>query len=836
MISTVKLYKDSLIIDGRNFVVDDIADYLATLSNTLTFSKYQYIKHGLSISIKVNKSQTYLDFASANDYNYCSIQNSNEDGTGAEKTVYYFVDKMEWASESTIRLNLIMDTINTFKLTTDFTISDKTTINREHKDRYRIIPAEAQTLIYTASTYCRFESPFGYTAQVVINTGVPFITVNSVESNANSITYTVTALSGAITLTVIHDNPMDRIDITVNCTGTQPKKYQRIIDPVPEGINSVLFKKSSSDITDNNSLLWYLIYKNNNSIDPDQYNPTNPISIQLRANETISVKYYDNFEIVPNDLNNDEYMLFTPKFANLPDVPFAMLNNAIYALTATGTLSSVAKFKSYIKSYIDISSLVYKSVIVYKTANKMYVARVDFVDGMDASAIKGAVEVDHVYINPNGYLGGTIQYYKAGFANQDDLKEYITTPNTSDTLALIGPDIIPGINLLDRTDSTLIKVIECPYCPSNFDVDNQYFILGDGWRSVLEDQDMVLELVDVNTDLINNMESDITSPIKELYAKSLTISTSASRNDTHESKLFHSDYYQNKIVYDSFSYLIALENLDPDNSIFKKTVPDLFKIDWVTANTINSRFMAIFPQLEYTRSVQDFDNLLYINRNNELPIFNSTYLNYLRNGYNYDVKQKDAAREKANEDLWLSIISSISRMGASAAAGGIVGGGLPGIIAGTVVGGVSSATSIYQQYKNAAYNLARQEDSIAQKIVQAKATATSVSTADDVNLLNRYSQFAKCINYEIGSNFKKAMADLFYYCGYRRDIQGTPNITSRYWFNFLSADLVISTTNNIPSDIMADVIAKYKEGITVLHHHTTWNFAQDKENWEVSLL
>ena len=141
-----------------------------------------------------------------------------------------------------------------------------------------------------------------------------------------------------------------------------------------------------------------------------------------------------------------------------------------------------------------------------------------------------------------------------------------------------------------------------------------------------------------------------------------------------------------------------------------------------------------------------------------------------------------------------------------------------------------------QQSRNAAYNIARQEDAIAEKLATAKATAVSVSAADDVNLLDQYCPVPKCINYTVGDNFKKAIADLFYYCGYRRDLQGSPDTTTRYWFNFLQADLVIDTTNNIPSDIMADIVSKYAEGITRLHHHTTWDFNQEKENWEVSII
>ena len=837
MKSVLKLYKDSLIIEGRNFVVDDIEDYLATLTNTLSFNDFQYIKHALEITIKIDKDQSYLDFTSANDYNYCSIQNMNANGSSPQKTVYYFVYKLEWGASSTIRLHLVMDTINTFRITTDFTISARTTILREHKDRYRELPAETFTKNYSTFCYCDSQFMGDYVGTAIIQTGGSSVTINSITSNALSITPVIAG--GKITLNVVHYNPNERIDITVNATVVMPKTYQRIIDPVSEGIQGLLFKKSSVDITDNNNLKWFLIYKNLNAVDPTEVNPVNPIIVELRASEQIVVKQYSYFTIETADLNDNDYILITAVMNDLLPVPSSQGATNQHAITVDGYLAGDFQFKNYIRTEIDDNGLITYGTVIYKKSGTMYMANAWFTNSgsgyIDAPVLAWVKAVDSIDIDSNALLGSSLKYYKGTFVNDSDMLQYKGTPNVTQALSLAGPWSIPPIYALDRSDSKLIKIIECPYCPSGLSMNGNNYVIGKGWEVTQDGLLDVVTLKDINSDLINNIDTDIESPIKELYAKSLTISTSASRDDDNESKLFHSDYFQNKIVYDSFNYMIALENLDIDNAIFNKAVPDLFKIDWVTANTINSRFLAIFPQLKYARSVQDFDNVLYINRNNELPIFNSTYLNYLRAGYNYDVKQKNAAIEKANDDLMLSIITGAAKIGAGVVTGAIFG-NVGGAIAGGVTAAIGVAASTYQQYHNAAYSIARQEDSIAQKLVQSRAAATSVSAADDVNLLNQYCSLPKCMKYTVGENFKKAIADLFYYCGYKRDIQGSPNFTSRYWFNFVAAELVIATTNNIPADIMNDIVAKFKDGVTVLHHHTTWNFSQDKENWEVSLI
>ena len=83
---------------------------------------------------------------------------------------------------------------------------------------------------------------------------------------------------------------------------------------------------------------------------------------------------------------------------------------------------------------------------------------------------------------------------------------------------------------------------------------------------------------------------------------------------------------------------------------------------------------------------------------------------------------------------------------------------------------------------------------------------------------------------------KKAVGDLFYYCGYKLELQGIPNKNSRYWFNFVQCEMLLTDTNNIPVEIEDDIKEKFKNGVTFFHYHSGFNFAQDKENWETSLI
>ena len=132
-----KLYLNSKIIPEKNFKVDSLETYLSTLTKVEITGETanlapQYIKHDLSLIVKINKNQSTLNFfASANNYNYMSIKNDDD-----SYPVYYFIIKKSWISENTIALTLKMDTVNTFTAARgNFTISDRTLVNREHKDR-----------------------------------------------------------------------------------------------------------------------------------------------------------------------------------------------------------------------------------------------------------------------------------------------------------------------------------------------------------------------------------------------------------------------------------------------------------------------------------------------------------------------------------------------------------------------------------------------------------------------------------------------------------------------------------------------------------------------------
>ena len=132
--------------------------------------------------------------------------------------------------------------------------------------------------------------------------------------------------------------------------------------------------------------------------------------------------------------------------------------------------------------------------------------------------------------------------------------------------------------------------------------------------------------------------------------------------------------------------------------------------------------------------------------------------------------------------------------------------------------------------------------SIASKLEQLKNQAVSVAGSDDIDLLEFYSNNrGQLTEWRCSDNMRKAIYDLFYYCGYATNEMKVPNLYSRLWFNFIQAELEIKENNNLPDFVTNDLIERFKNGVTVMHclveqvgqeQVKSWDFDQEKENWE----
>ena len=405
---------------------------------------------------------------------------------------------------------------------------------------------------------------------------------------------------------------------------------------------------------------------------------------------------------------------------------------------------------------------------------------------------------------------------------------------------------IGSIKRVDLKLSSLVKVFRLPYMPfevigyGTHEVTGEYYIEVDDSVLSIGDYDTSLTptlyaliIDDVRQTLINpsNIKDNIIllNPLcnvkmnNDVIAKSLTDLRSDNINNIwEEPKLYHSDFYYNKYVYDSFSKVIKNESYLNDLMTLEE-YEDMKEIKFIMTSTINSNFMFEFTFLaQFNFNSEDYEKILFINRNNEMTIYNNEYLNYLKSGYNYDVKNKN--RQEAMS--WFT-----TGVGLTA--------GVLSLIFGSKTLGAGLVASSVLSIANSINNTIQLETSLEQKLDQLKRQSTSVFGADDVDLLANYCKENKMwvATYEVSDRMKNALSDLFYYTGYIDDVTEVPNVTTRMWFNFLQCEPHFDYVNNISAECLEELINKYKGGVTYLHKNiinnvVTWDFDRVHENWE----
>ena len=119
------------LIKEKNFVVDNIENFLT--GYLLDTREIQYFHHSFQTFIKLVYAQSYQAPISFYQFaKYVKIENANE------SPVYYYVDSIEVLSKNCIKLNLIMDSLNSCFCDSPRKLSfdKKTKVIREHQNRF----------------------------------------------------------------------------------------------------------------------------------------------------------------------------------------------------------------------------------------------------------------------------------------------------------------------------------------------------------------------------------------------------------------------------------------------------------------------------------------------------------------------------------------------------------------------------------------------------------------------------------------------------------------------------------------------------------------------------
>lgn len=813
MTSTITLYYKSLINKEKNFILDKpngqsaIETYLATLESQV-ISNFQYVKQGLSIIIKINKTQDDLMMGhNARDLNYVKIQN------GSETPCYYFIINKMWKSQNTIELVLNMDTLNTFQFNKDYELNKKTLVKREHKDRLKttgyigkIFDFDIESGHYASPTYSTMIVAISefrdYTIEVMSGTDItiPSGYPKLEENNINGVHVF------RFNVSTSHGDGHVQLKFKFRCYA-----FERDIDMRSEEINSPVYKYSEELLfeKDGESVAnWYLLYKNR--VDGD----TSPVDCILLTDDTYEVQYQTSDGVIDaNDLPASDFIILNPNLTG--NISVDVDGNKYYLSKDSGM--------SWQKYY-----LIYTTIALQKNGANIdvYYAKFEFrqlffpnIPTYSGNWTKIGT-FTHVTLQTLASTLKTDQVVSLPSAENFILSQYISTDYIINFSAPLTRSA-QTIQDIDRTDEKNIKIISLPYSPTNFEIDsNGAYVLGDMWVS---DSSGVVSLNNTDARFVNDIRSQAVNPEINMlvpYDGSLDLKNISRRYK--DSKLFHSDFFRPKFVYDSFSRTFPLEKIK-----FTNRDSYLFSFHFTMSRNIVSKFMFSFDY-EYKVAVEDFEKIVAVSRNNEQVLYNSAYLNYLRTGYNYDLKAKEKQDIAGITGIGLSALSIVG----SIALAGATANPLP--IAGAIMG----AIGLVGQTINYAKTTAQNEDNIQRKLQETQQQAVAVLNADDVDLLYEYCQNkAKLCSYKVSEQMENILDDLFYYGGYISNEQKIPDVHSRFWFNYLQASLVLEDTNNLTEEIENDIKEKFDSGVTFLHlRNDTFDLKQEKENIETSIV
>lgn len=768
----LKIYWSNL-TPTRNGWVDEIESYLDTLEVYYHCENFQYQRFENELEIVIPVSQA--DLSNQEVGNYVRFYQDNI-------AWYYFVMSYKWTSKTSLRLSLSIDSVNTF-VGTHVHFSPKTVIEREHEDRY-------------------------------------------VESN------------------------------------TATKLIKRF-DPENEEIPITQERTTNTVVTQNtnNNLDWFLIYKTNQDASIQE---NNPISCYCIANDPLVISKTGggaSQTLTPSDLPANQYN-YVVGVENLGGQITANIQTGYDANSATVIRNNRAlvignEYRKVIPTYQETpygQASTGADIEVYRATDFRFVSdgtnifievygdfvRTESHQGSLAnpswSISSGFVVIAGNSVTVSSFTINELNFTRVTYDGSIPIQyaqQLITTTQVYNIGSQVTRSTI-GYNSVDKTDAKIIKIIRLPYAPCEVTYNSQTGVYTFPGEWTYESGYMKLNDASLSTEF----ESSLDDVNWDFFVQDIPSVPKVQDNRLakDDPKLATSQFSTYKFLYDSFAQEVKLEKFVLANGTQTQiALPIKFK----PTNTINSRFAfklnwnsTSWGSASTIKVSGDYDEYLLANRNNEETIFSSDYLNYLRNGYNYDKKVKSEQSAMSYLMGGLQVAGAAISFATSAFTGGA-----------SVAAGVALTTGAITTFAGAGYQQYSNEQAMAQKIKNLQMQAVNVSGSDDVNLLKYYSQNKLYfVVYEPLQFQKDALNNLFYYCGYKHKKMGIPNTTSRTWFNFIQCKPVFEEEENSQpgapyNKFWDDIKTRFMAGVTRYHRvQETYDWSQEKENWETFLI
>lgn len=411
-----------------------------------------------------------------------------------------------------------------------------------------------------------------------------------------------------------------------------------------------------------------------------------------------------------------------------------------------------------------------------------------------------------------------------------------------------------AIDQLDKTDARIVKVVECPYCPVSYTYNSttdiytfptEYFPDESELESprFLRTYNVGKELPKIQIGSFNwNPYLAQACPKASITGLESNPKVAAFLTDP---KIFTSSYFSINLVYDSFAKQIKLEDYQHTGQNYYGDAGLQLRYKQ-SANVSSALLFEAIPQSDIdpegnfilNRSDENYPRIMTASRNNEVALFSSEYLTYLKNGYNYDKKKMETNLAQQGITTALQALGSFLSFALAPATGGF-----------SAAAGVSLAAGAATSAVNLGFSAAKSADEMNQKINLLKAQSYAVSSIDDLDLFNDYGKNKlQILRYSLNENDKNNIENRFQYYGYAVGKYANPYpfyFNGRHNFNYLKCDPVfrLNALTSIPLEYLDEIADKLRNGITIWHSrfyllngYNNYALNKDYENIEESVL
>lgn len=617
-------------------------------------------------------------------------------------------------------------------------------------------------------------------------------------------------------------------------------RWLPLIDRIPEGIGFPVKRLFTSYIEDD-AIDWTTFYFS------EAQSGDSPIAMRVAPNKAVSVAQPTASESVTESVDaswaNGAYYVTEAETTS---------GNRDVTLTYQNTQgSSSTKKASLLAEIPDPSNAAKKlkclAIRIVKTSNKISAVSL-FYDNENNYVTSSEIS------QPYGGQGAFTQFsfpkcLRDGVYGQTELtalSDILSLPPMPIGFFDLGTfdarDLRPSTEI-NRTSLYLKKAIENPYRPFSYSgkMDDGTPILWDGMRAtngilVFADKSLFgkndFSFYPTDRKVIGELSLPqlLTTPTEDPAGKQTALA--------NETKAYHSDFYFVKLVYDSFSlpmkeeecyFNVNIGSEENKNIVFRFIASS----DMVSEFYFSPRYYpGVNPKEPFftTYFAEDYPNLLIINRNNETPVFTSAYLDYLRTGYNYDLKSQAVAIGLQSLGVALNAINAGVGLASAAMTGGM-----------SAPYAVGATTSLISSIVNLGTNASENNRGNAQRLNELRAQGASVAGNSDYDISKAYTKNrVKMVGYRIEKEALEDVKNMFYLKGYASAAVKQPTLDNRHSFDYLEAEPDFSPEAMVFPKWIRDLLADdIRSGVTAMHYRGEadgYDVNQTSSNWENDIL